>query len=107
MKTVRDVPCIRSSGLPGSAEVTDIFRLYREAPDPVEHGERVVSNDELTGVQALEHKAPNLPLRPGMVERQEFEYVRHGTRSFVLNRDVQRSIEEERIVFAMGVFVRM
>jgi transposase len=29
--------------------------------------------------QALERLYPTLPLRPGLVERQEFEYVRHGT----------------------------
>lgn len=51
-------------------------------------GERIVSTDELTGVQALERLAPNLPLAPGKVERREFEYVRHGTRSFIINRDV-------------------
>jgi DDE superfamily endonuclease len=42
----------------------------------------------MTGVQALERKEPNLPLRPGMVERREFEYIRHGTATFILNRDV-------------------
>ena len=52
-------------------------------------GERVVSTDELTGVQALERKHPNLPLAPGKVERREFEYIRrHGTRRFILSRDV-------------------
>ena len=51
-------------------------------------GERVVSTDELTGVQALERKHPGLPLAPGKVERREFEYVRHGTATFILNRDV-------------------
>src|SRR5436305_1330026 len=39
-------------------------------------GERVISTDELTGVQALERKHPGLPLAPGKVERREFEYVR-------------------------------
>jgi hypothetical protein len=68
--------------------VEDICTLYRQAPDLAEQGERVVSTDELTGVQALERKKPNLPLRPGKVERREFEYIRHGTRSFILNRDV-------------------
>ena len=48
----------------------------------------MVSCDELTGVQALERKHPNLPLRPGKVERREFEYIRHGTCSFILSRDV-------------------
>ena len=53
-----------------------------------EQGERTVSTDELTGVQALERKHPGLPLAPGKVERREFEYIRHGTRTFILSRDV-------------------
>jgi transposase len=47
-----------------------------------------VSTDELTGVQALERKHPGLPMAPGQVERVEFEYIRHGTRAFILSRDV-------------------
>jgi len=47
-----------------------------------------MSTDELTGVQALERKHPGLPLAPGKVERREFEYIRHGTITFILNRDV-------------------
>ena len=39
-------------------------------------------------MQALERKHPGLPLAPGKVERREFEYIRHGTCSFMLNRDV-------------------
>lgn len=48
----------------------------------------MLSTDEMTGVQALERKHPGLPLAPGKVERREFEYIRHGTRSFILSRDV-------------------
>ena len=62
--------------------------LYRAAPALAARGERVLSTDELTGVQALERKHPGLPLAPGKVERREFEYVRHGTLTFILNRDV-------------------
>lgn len=47
-----------------------------------------MSTDELTGVQALERKHPGLPMAPGKVERREFEYIRHGTLSFILSRDV-------------------
>jgi transposase len=47
-----------------------------------------MSTDELTGVQALERQHPTLPMAPGRVERQEFEYVRHGTQSFIINFDV-------------------
>jgi putative transposase len=53
-----------------------------------EQGERVVSTDELTGVQALERAHAGLPMTPGKVERREFEYSRHGTRAFLLKRDV-------------------
>jgi hypothetical protein len=62
--------------------------VYEEATARAEQGERTVSTDELTGVQALERKHPGLPLAPGQVERREFEYVRHGTRSFIVSRDV-------------------
>lgn len=69
-------------------KVTDICTLYQDAPQLAAQGERVLSTDELTGVQALERKHPGLPMAPGKVERREFEYIRHGTCSFMLNRDV-------------------
>jgi len=70
------------------AKVADICALYQAAPALAAAGERVISTDELTGVQALERKHPGLPLAPGRVERREFEYIRHGTATFILNRDV-------------------
>jgi len=42
----------------------------------------------MTGIQALERLAPDLPLRPGKVQRREFEYIRHGTQSLIANFDV-------------------
>jgi hypothetical protein len=65
-----------------------ICQVSQEATQLAEQGERTVSTDELTGVQALERKHPGLPLAPGKVERREFEYIRHGTRTFILSRDV-------------------
>lgn len=62
--------------------------LYREAPRLAQQGERTMSTDELTGVQALERKHPGCPMAPGKVERIEFEYIRHGTCSFIFSRDV-------------------
>ena len=47
-----------------------------------------MSTDEMTGVQALERKHPGLPMAPGKVERREFEYIRHGTLSFIVNFEV-------------------
>jgi transposase len=60
---------------------------YAAAPALAAAGERIVSTDELTGVQALERKHPGLPLAPGKVARREFEYVRHGTTTCILSRD--------------------
>lgn len=47
-----------------------------------------MSTDEMTGVQALERKHPGLPMAAGKVERREFEYIRHGTLSFIVNFEV-------------------
>jgi putative transposase len=62
--------------------------LYQQASQLAQQGERVVSNDEMTGVQALERKHPGLPLVPGKVERREYEYIRHGTLAFIVNFEV-------------------
>jgi transposase len=48
----------------------------------------VVSTDEKTGMQALERPHETKPVRPGLVERVEFEYIRHGTLSLIANFDV-------------------
>ena len=71
-----------------AATVSDICTLYREAPILVAQGERIVSADALTNVQALERQHVGLALVPGQVERRAFESIRHGTGSFILNRDV-------------------
>jgi transposase len=68
--------------------VAEVCALYAAAPALAAAGERLLSTDELTGVQALERKQPGLPLAPGRVERREFEYVRHGTVTSIVNRDV-------------------
>jgi hypothetical protein len=65
-----------------------ICQVYQQAPARAKQGERTLSTDELTGVPALERTSPGLPLAPGKVERRECEYRRHGTRAFLLSRDV-------------------
>lgn len=39
-------------------------------------------------MQALERAAPTLPMKPGMIERQEQEYIRHGTLVLTANFEV-------------------
>jgi transposase len=69
-------------------KVEDINTLYRQAPELAKRGEQVLSTDELSGVQAVERKHPKRSMRPGQVERQEFEYIRHGTQCFMINFEV-------------------
>jgi transposase len=68
--------------------VQTVCDLYAAAPALHHAGGHVVSVDEMTGIQALERAAPTLPLRPGVVERREFEYVRHGTQTLIGGFDV-------------------
>lgn len=58
------------------------------APEWSRHGAHTVSVDEMTGIQAREPIAPTQPMRPGRVERREFESTRHGTPCLIGNFDV-------------------
>jgi DDE superfamily endonuclease len=69
-------------------KVSDLCQLYQQAPALAAHGEVIYSTDELTGVQALERKYADQQPAPGQPKRREFEYIRHGTCSFIINRDV-------------------
>lgn len=48
----------------------------------------MVSVDEKTGMQARERLHETKPVRPGLTERIEFEYRRHGTLCLIANFDV-------------------
>mgnify|MGYP006990133984 CR=1 FL=1 len=51
-----------------------------------------ISVDEMTGIQALEHKYPDKPVIPGKAACMEFEYIRHGTTSLIGFFDVATSL---------------
>ena len=51
-------------------------------------GGYVVSVDEMTGIQALERIASTSAMALNQPERQEFEYLRHGTLSLIANFDI-------------------
>jgi transposase len=65
--------------------VAQVCEIYRQAPELAAQGTHVVSCDEKTGIQALERAAPMRPTRPGLDERREFEYIRHGTLCLIAN----------------------
>ena len=69
-------------------KMADLTTLYGQAPALVEVGERVLSTDEMTGIQALERKHPTRLMEPGQAERREFEYIRRGTVTLIANFDV-------------------
>ena len=61
-------------------------------------GVRTVSIDEMTAIQALERAAATLAMRPGLVERREYEYRRHGTQCLIAAFDVATG----RVIGAIG-----
>jgi len=71
-----------------AAQVQTICTLYQHAQVLHAQGIHLVSTDEKTGIQALERGYPTKPTRPGLVERREFEYIRHGTRCLTVNFEV-------------------
>lgn len=69
-------------------EASVICDLYAQAPALHAQGVHLVSTDEKTGMQATARKHPTKPMRPGLVERREFEYIRHGTCCLMANLEV-------------------
>lgn len=63
--------------------MNEICGVYQEAEAVRETGGHTISVDEMTGVQALEHKYPDKPAMPGKAASMEFEYIRHGTSSLI------------------------
>ena len=81
------------------ADVRAVCSTYAEATTLHEQGGHVLSTDEKTGIQALERIHRTKPTRPGMTERIEFEYKRHGTLCLIANFDVATG---EAIVPSIG-----
>jgi transposase len=65
-------------------KVRDVVGLYLAPPERA----LVLCVDEKTQVQALDHTAPLLQLRPGQPQRRTHDYERHGTTSLFAALDV-------------------
>jgi transposase len=61
--------------------IADICQVYENARDNLD--EIVFSVDEMTGIQALERIAEDLPMSPGKPRAREFEYLRNGTQTLI------------------------
>lgn len=66
-------------------KMEEIVNLYLDPP----RNSRLLCIDEKTGIQALERLHPTLPMKPGMIERREFEYRRHGVVDLFAAMDVR------------------
>jgi hypothetical protein len=69
------------------SKCADICEVH-EAAGGADGTHRMVSTDEMTGIQALECIAPGLTMGPCKVERREFEYRRHGTQRLSQNESL-------------------
>ena len=70
------------------AKVKNITGLYLTGIERSQNGEKTISVDEMTGIQAIERIEKDLPMRPGKVARREFEYIRHGTQTLIANLNI-------------------
>jgi len=61
--------------------IADICACYAKATDKPQAV--VISVDEMTGIQALERIAPDLPMVPGKLQSIEFDYERHRTQTLL------------------------
>lgn len=69
-------------------EAAKVCETYLDAPRMAVDGAHTVSVDEATSLQAIERNAPDKPVQPGSVPKQEFEYTRHGTTTLTAGLDV-------------------
>ena len=63
--------------------VSEIFNIYANVDDLQEQGVHVYSIDEKMGVSAREHTSKKQSMKPGVAERVDPEYKRHGTTGII------------------------
>jgi hypothetical protein len=80
-----------------------------------ERDEVLLCLDEKPNIQALARRVPTQPMRPGQIERREFEYTRHGTVTFLVAFNVYdgtmwgcclEANDHEHFLWALGRLAR-
>ena len=66
--------------------IADICDIYHRIP--LSENELALSVDEMTGIQALERIAEDLPMSAGKPIAREFEYKRNGTQTLIAGMNV-------------------
>jgi len=68
-----------------------VCQVYINSNNLQKEGFHILSCDEKTGIQAIEHKYPSKPARPGGIEKCEQEYKRNGTTTYSIKRYKDRT----------------
>jgi transposase len=68
--------------------VKEVCEIYQTSKELEKEGVHIVSSDEKTSIQALEHKYARKLVKPGEVEKCEQEYIRHGVTTLIASRDI-------------------
>jgi hypothetical protein len=66
-----------------TCKAAKILWRYERVAWLYERDEVVLCLDEKPNIQALARRMPTQPMRPGQIERREFEYKRYGTVTFL------------------------
>ena len=66
------------------ARALKILWYYERIESLWQRGEVVIALDEKPNIQVLERAAPTQPMGAGRVQRQEFEYIRHGIANWLV-----------------------
>ena len=80
-------------------KMADITQLYLQAKPLLKEGERVMSTDEMTGIQALERKHPTIGMGPGRVARGAPGIRIHPPRDADVNRQFRCGAGQNRRIF--------
>jgi transposase len=65
-----------------------VLWCYERVEELYRRDELVICVDEKPNLQALSRRTPKQPMRPGQIERREFEYKRQGTVTFLVSFNV-------------------
>jgi DDE superfamily endonuclease len=68
--------------------VSTVCEIYQTSKELEKEGVHVVSSDEKTSIQALEHRHSIKLVIPGEVAKLEQEYIRHGITTLIASRDI-------------------
>lgn len=79
---------LRNTDCDFDQRVAEVCNIYKTSIELHKKGVHVISVDEKSGIQAIERANPNLPARPGSIEKIEHEYIRHGTQCLIANFEV-------------------